>query len=244
MFANMEERNKYSLPVSVKQILAKLCKDVGAEPDFSFSVTSKSTKQDVVREINKLTEDTKSVQIPLIISLLNDENVNECADTIMSMLCNNRYYSALYASLFINLTQWPIFTTLFQQLYDTYLDDLLYITNESSDDYDKYCECNKRNESLKMFSLFIVHLQQHSSYHPYYDSAVQKIFELIDTNLTCSCKEIMNEWMDHLVILSDCTKFPTQKIKQYSLLTPSTNCGINYKFIFKCSDILKKVESS
>ena len=111
----------------------------------------------------------------------------------MSMLCNNRYYSALYASLFINLTQWPIFTTLFQQLYDTYLNDLLHITNESSDDYDKYCECNKRNESLKMFSLFIVHLQQHSSYHPYYDSAVQKIFELIDTNLTCSCKEIMNE---------------------------------------------------
>ena len=74
----------------------------------------------------------------------------------------NKYCSKLYARLYKNLIEkYPIFSEISTKNFDIYLDvfDNIEVIN-SAEDYDLFCDCNKKNENRKSLSLFYVNLMQ------------------------------------------------------------------------------------
>jgi hypothetical protein len=196
----------------------------------------------VVGELNKLTHDTKQVQIPLLMNMLQEDNVDEYSEIMFQILSNNNFYSELYSSFFLQLvTVWPVFNVQLSKKYDTYVESLSRIVVGNSDQYDEYCEYKKINTELKTFSLFLFNVRM--EYPDYYANAVNTLCTLIDQGLQHGNKDSMNEWVDHLLVLaSSHPSFPISTLQIYSTLDVKKTPGVNHKFIFKCLDILKKVE--
>jgi hypothetical protein len=143
----------------------------------------------------------------------------------------------LYVELFLQF-KWDIFKQQLDCKFNKYIIDLQNIQVGDSENYEEYCEFKKINNSLKNFTLFITHLQQDELYLPYYQQTLSLLFSLIDASLELNKKDIVNEWIEHVYLLAlPNPHFPVSKIEHYSKLNIP-----NYKFVFKCMDILKKVD--
>ena len=241
-FANFEKRNKYVLPVDVKQKIQQLCKSVGAEPVFTVMVQDKKSIQDAIREINKLTEETKTTRIPLILEIVecNETDIESFANVLFTMISKNLFFSKVYTELFVQLQKkWPVFNLLFESKYNEYLQSIDLIEIGDSENYDEYCEIKKRNDERRTFTQFMVNLIQCNAIPmDYYTKTLNKVFTNIDSLLHVSKKEVMNELVEMLVILN-IPGFPKEKVEQLSLLKPGDHIGLNYKIIFRFMDILK-----
>jgi len=238
-FANFDKKNKYVLPLEVKQKLQQLCKNVGAEP-LLVMVEEKKTIQDAIREINKLTEETKATRIPLILEIVNSVDIESFAQVLFTIISKNLFFSNVYTELFVQLQKkWPFFNELFECKYNEYLQSIDLIEIGDADQYDEYCEIKKRNDERRTFTLFMVNLVQCKAISmDHYTKTVDKVFTTIDSLLHVPKKEIMNELVEMLVILN-IPGFPKEKVRQLSLLTPTNCVGINYKIIFRLMVILK-----
>ena len=236
-YANIQKTMKYTLPPQVKKRIQSLTTELGIEKEFVMVTTPKTISQDIIRELNKLTLDNKITQIPYILSLLTPDNIIECS--ILDILCDNSFYSTLYVELFLKIR-----TSLIEQFdskFKNYMIDLQQIQLGDSEKYDEYCDLKKKNNSLKNFTLFLANLQIDSFYLHYYQEAVTLLFSCMDESIHLDKKDIMSEWIEHVYLLAlPHPSFPISKIKEYAALSPTL--GIHYKFIFKCMDILKKVD--
>jgi len=241
-FANFDKRNKYALPMDIKHRIQQLCKSVGAEPIFSVMVQEKKTIQDAIREINKLTEETKDTRIPLILEIVESiqDELESFATVLFTMISKNLFFSKVYTELFVQLQQkWSVFNVLFEIKYNEYLQSIDSIEIGDADQYDEYCEIKKRNDERRTFTLFMVNLVQCTAIsNDHYTKTVNKVFMNIDNLLHVSKKEIMNELVEMLVILN-IPGFPKEKVEQLALLKPANHIGINYKIVFRFMDILK-----
>ncbi len=241
-FANFDKKNKYVLPVDIKQKIQQLCKSVGAEPIFTVMVQDKKTIQDAIREINKLTEESKNTRIPLILEIVecNETDIESFANVLFTMISKNLFFSKVYTELFVQLQQkWPVFNLLFESKYNEYLQSIDSIEIGDSENYDEYCDIKKRNDERRTFTLFMVNLVQCKAISmDYYTTTLNKVFINIDSLLYVSKKEIMNELVEILVILN-IPGFPRERVEKLSLLTPADHIGINYKILFRFMDILK-----
>jgi len=235
-YAIIQKSMSYQLSPSVKKQLQYLIKELGIEEEFTLVSKPKTITQDIIREVNKLTLDNKKTQIPHILSLLTNENVLECS-TLLDILCDNSFFSSLYVELFLQF-KWDIFKEQFDCKFKQFILNLQNIQVGDSENYEEYCEFKKINNSLKNFTLFITNLQQTELYLPYYQETLSLLFSLIDTSLELNKKDIVNELIDHVYLMAlPNHHFSVSKIDHYSKLNIT-----NYKFIFKCLDILKKVD--
>lgn len=236
-YASIQKTMKYTLPSSIKQQIQTLFSELGIQQEFTIVSTPKSSSQDIIREVNKLTNDNKQTQIPIILSILND-HVTECSEKLMTILCDNSFFSSVYVELFLQLIKWNEFNEQFDIKFQQYIHDLPLLQIGDSENYDEYCDFKKKNNSLKNFTTFLMHLQTNDLYVSYYIKTLDVLFSSIDASIHLNKKDIMNEWIEHVYILTlPSTHFPIDKVKHYSTLDT-----IPYKFIFKCLDIIKKFD--
>ena len=240
-FAALDKKNKYVLPVEQKKILNYLCKHLGVEASFSILIQEKKTIQDSIREINKITNETKDVRIPIILDIVksNETDLPPFADTIFSILCKNTFFAKTYAELFLKLqANWPIFQEILHQKHAMYIASFDTIEIGDPEQYDAYCEFKKKNDERRAFSFFLVQLVQCGTIQSLYVDTVDYIITRIESLLHVNQKETMNELVENLFLLKK-EGFPKDRIEKLSKLKPSDCIGVNYKILFRFMDILQ-----
>lgn len=220
-----------TLPNEVKQKIQNLCKQVGAEIPFTI-ITQKASVQDTIREVNKITEENKKEKCDLLCSILEKEDVEGFAPTLFQALCKQVFFSKTYAYVYLHLEKkWPCFRNVLETHFQTYLASFSSIEACSPEDYDAYCLWKKENDERRAFTLFLLNcgLTQHCK------QVVDTLTTCITSILNIDKKEVMNEYIEHMFLLG--TKAPI--IETITTLNPTDYCGVNYKIIFRCMDIMK-----
>jgi len=235
-YSAFAKKNTYKLPSSIIHCLHTLCTAIHAEPVFEFTQDIRHTKQDVIRELNKITEDSS---FDTFLSILTPENVTDFSEDIFTILISNSYLMKTYCILYLRLTKlYPIFAEVYQRRFIEYTDSFKTIRFGDPAEYTLFCDINKENHNRKLFSQFITEIDHlESSIQGLLVS--QYILDYIDELLTTPSKDIVYECIEHISILSKYTNHHQSKIEQYCELDPATTPGIHTKFIFTCMDILK-----
>jgi len=233
-FTSIQKQNKYVLPTEVMERIQMLCTSIGATPKFSVMIQKKGTVQDCMREINKLTYDNKTTQIPIILEIIETIQIESFIDTFFIIVSKNSFFSKVYAELYQQLHDKYDIISFFDKKYNDYLETIKNITVVDPENYEEYCKIHALHDEMRTFTLFLVQLTNLGVLPPhYYETTVTLVFQQVDVYMHIN-KEIMNELVELLVIL----KPKHEKIKQLASLKPSDHAGINHKIIFRFMDIL------
>jgi hypothetical protein len=237
-FSRIEKTYHDVLPISVKQCIQSMCKSVGAQPVFTVMVQNKSSLQDAIREINKLTDTNCDVQTPMILDIVSQVDLRDFADIFFAMVEKNAFCSKTYATLFHHLqSRWELFTEIFETKYKEYIESFQNIVSVDPENYDLFCEWKALNDKRRTFTLFLVHASEMQTIpDSYYHDTVRLIMGRIDVLIDSHDKDSMNEMVENLFLLKP--KEHTQ-ITQWTKLKPSDHVGLSYKIIFRLMDILK-----
>jgi len=240
-FARIEKTTHLVLPLDVKKVIQTMCKSVGVQPVFTVLVQTKTSMQDAIREINKLTDTNSSVQTPLILDIVDQVDLLAFADIFFQMVGKNPFCSRTYVNLFQHLQlKWPMFTELFEHKYQEYLRSFDSFVPVDQDNYDLFCEWKAENDRRRTFTLFVVNATQLKVIPPNaYDGIVQVLMNRINQLLNLSEKEEMNELVENLFMLKPTQTETVARITEWTTLKPSDHPGLSYKIIFRLMDIVK-----
>jgi len=240
-FAKIEKTHRDVLPTSVKQCIQTMCKSVGAQPVFTVMVQNKSSLQDAIREINKLTDTNCDIQTPLILEIVSQIDLQEFVEVFFTMIEKNAFCSKTYATLFAHLqSQWSLFTEIFEKKYRGYVETFHKIVSVDQEDYDLFCEWKALNDKRRTFTLFLVHVTEMKAVPEYfYSDTIQIIMDRIGGLMDSEDKDSMNEMVENLFLLKPKEEKLVNQITQWTNLKPSQHIGLSYKIIFRLMDILK-----
>jgi len=230
---------EYTLSIDIKLAINALCKSVDTEPSFKIMVQEKISMQDLTRELNKLTQDNKSVQIPIILKIVAINNIEDFMTTFFNVICINSFFSDVYVLLYKELNLISDLNTYLDKQYTMMIESLNTFIIESPDNYDAYCIYKTENNRRRAFTKFIVNLVNASVISvQYYTDLVQYIISKIQLLTTIDDKERMNEYVELLAILNPKDDVNQTQIRQWSILNPTTSLGINNKILFRFMDIM------
>lgn len=240
-FAKIEKTYRYVLPTNVKQSIQTMCKSVGAQPVFTVMVQNKSSLQDSIREINKLTDTNCEIQTPLILEIVSQIDLREFADVFFTMIGKNAFCSKTYATLFAHLqSRWTLFTEIFETKYREYVETFNHIISVDQENYDLFCEWKALNDKRRTFTLFLVHATEMKAVAEcFYDDTIQIIMDRIEALMDSNDKDGINEMVENLFLLKPKEEKCVNQITQWTKLKPSQHIGLSYKIIFRLMDILK-----
>ena len=213
---------------------------------------------DIKKHMNKLTLKNYDNNLNEIIELTdklletNSDCIHQIIDILVSVSCNNKYYSNLYAKIYMTMIdKHEFFTVGKSNILNDYFHELSNIyTVDSTVDYDKFCESNKINEKRRARLLFITHLYKEGGYD---NNDLLRIINEIDQMINDKRddkmhSEIINELSedvnifvtnmvgriksdtDFTFILDNVRSFSTCNIKEYP--------GISSRVKFKYMDML------
>jgi hypothetical protein len=229
----------YSLPIEVKQKIHALCKQLGTELPFTMVQETVQLK-DCLRELNKMTDENQEEKRTLLCSILeqHQDEIPAFAPIFFQALCKQVFFSKMYASLFLTLQRWPIFQTVFQTQFSLYKESFHMIRTCSPDEYDDYCKLKKENDERRAFSVFMVHCVQNGSVpRSCYEETMETLEQCIRDNLVLDKKEVMNEYVEHLYLLTTTMKQMHPLVQEMIKMNPKNYPGLNHKMIFRCMDI-------
>jgi hypothetical protein len=240
-FAKIEKTYRDVLPMSVKQQIQNMCKIVGAQPVFTVMVQNKTSLQDAIREINKLTDTNCETQTPLIIEIVSQIDLRAFADVFFMMIEKNAFCSKTYATLFGHLQgRWSLFTEIFETKYREYVETFHTIVSVDQENYDLFCEWKASNDRRRTFTLFLVHATELKSIPvSFYHDTIQLIMDRIELLMDSHDKDSMNEMVENLFLLKPKDEVRVKQITHWTKLNPSDHIGFSYKIIFRLMDILK-----
>ena len=240
-FAKIGKTYRDVLPLSVKQQIQAMCKSVGAQPVFTVMVQSKTSMQDAIREINKLTDTNCDIQTPLILDIVAQVDLRAFADVFFVMVGKNAFCSKTYATLFAQLqSRWSVFTEIFEEKYKEYVESFQHIVSVDPEDYDAFCDWKAANDKRRTFTLFLVHVtEMHAIPASFYTDTVQRMMDRIHSLIDQLDKDQMNEMVENLYLLKPREEIWVNQIRQWTTMKPSDHVGFSYKIIFRLMDILK-----
>ena len=146
------------------------------EPDWEllkkFKPTAKVERSDnekliqsIKGSLNKLTDKNYNTMRDDIFSTLEKlENTDEydlVLDIIFNIASSNRFYSKVYASLYKELMERSsaVFTERINLELTNYIERFLDVKNvNANENYEEFCENNKKNEERKALTEFFIHL--------------------------------------------------------------------------------------
>ena len=146
------------------------------EPDWDlikqFKPTAKVERtdneqimQDIKRAMNKMTDknyDTLLAEImDSLTKLENTDEFNHVLDIIFNLASSNRFYSKVYATLYKELMEKSstVFTQRINEELTSYVSRFKEIKNiNANEDYEAFCDNNKKNEELKAMTEFFSNL--------------------------------------------------------------------------------------
>lgn len=122
---------------------------------------------DTIRKhLNKVTEKTYSKLFPEICSEIDKivgvsvDDMSKVSEAIFTIASGNTFYSEMYAKMYKALmNKYPPMKTIFNSNFEKFSE--LFTTIEfcdPDDDYDKFCENNKKNDARRALGLFYINL--------------------------------------------------------------------------------------
>jgi len=213
---------------------------------------------DIKKHMNKLTlknyDDNSNEIIELTDTLLetDSECIHQIIDILVSVSCNNKYYSNLYAKIYMTMIdKHEFFTVGKTNIINDYLQELTNIyTVDSTVDYDKFCESNKINEKRRARLLFITHLYKEGGYD---NNDLLRIINEIDqmmndkktdkmnTELINELSEDINVFVTNMVdpIKSNTDfTFILDNVRTYTICNTTEYPGVSSRVKFKYMDML------
>jgi hypothetical protein len=197
------------------------------------------------------------------ILLTNEENsetdLEKIASTIFDIASANKFYSDLYADLYVELiNKFEIFDDLLNGLLDKYYESLKNIHYvDHNVDYDGFCNYTKTNDLRKAMASFIVNLMK--------KDAIEKEKVI---NLILSIQKLLREYIDSdnrsnevdeiienlFLLLTQSFSAISSEEKWRSYILPQINevsklkskdCkSLSSRAVFKCMDILDNLKKN
>jgi hypothetical protein len=233
-FYHLHKKNNYKLPQSVITTINDLCTSIGIDTIFEFKQTITQTKQDVIRELNKITEESS---FDTFLTIINHENMESFAEDIFTILTSNKYLMKKNVELFV-LLDYPSMKTQFHQHTEAYLESFKHIRVGDQSDYETFCEINKENDVRKTYGIFLTEVDRRTQ-STYGKDTCTMIMSLINECVGSASpisKDVLNEYIDNVAILSKYTVYDKEQIEHYTTLPSET---VGSRFIFTCMDILQ-----
>ena len=213
---------------------------------------------DIKKHMNKLTATNYDTNLNKIIDLtdkLIEKDINcitQIIDILVSVSCNNKYYSNLYAKIYMNMiNKDECFVNGKQEIINEYLHELTNIvTVDPNVDYDKFCEANKQNEQRRSRLLFIIHLYTENGYNSAELINIMNVLnemindkrnDKINVELVNEITEDVNVFVVTLVktIKTDNEfTFILDKVREYSVCNIKEYPGISGRVKFKYMDMI------
>lgn len=243
------------------------------QPIHNFKKTEIIKKDGIEKEINdirllinKLSQQTYDKIVIILISKLNEININETYNidsinqigyTIFNMATTNKFNSNIYARLCSKLiTEFEFMNSI---IYDNITEFMKLFNNmvfvNPEEDYDEFCKMNISNEKRRSMSLFLINLYKNNVIT--IDIVIQYIINIqniITNNIDDSSKKMENqELTENLYILLTNIPFLIIKkqkewikiyenIKFMKNLTSNSKLGISSKCKFKHMDICDQLK--
>jgi hypothetical protein len=242
----------------------------------AFTPTKIQTKEGIEKHINdfrillnKISSKNYEIQRDLIftkldeILLINEDNSNadleKVAATIFDIASANKFYSDLYADLYVELiNKFEIFDDILGGLLDKYYESLKNIHYvDHNVDYDGFCNYTKTNDLRKAMASFIINLMIKGAVEKvkvlnlilsiqtllesYIDTEnrlneVDEIIENLFLLLTQSKSTLNTEekWLSNILpFLNNISKFKSKDCK-----------SLSSRAVFKCMDILDNLKTA
>lgn len=184
-----------------------------------------------------------------------DEILLKISTTIFDIASQNKFYSALYADLYNELTKrFGIMREIFMKSYSSFVetfDQIEYADPEK--DYDKFCVVNRENDKRKAMSLFITHLMKREMV------SVESVIGLVKQLQTkfsekiaaADCENVVEEICENLFIIltngSDSMENHADwdgimdYVKEVGESDAEDHPSLTNKVIFKHMDIVEEV---
>lgn len=214
--------------------------------------------------LNKLTTANYDTQVESVIETVksiialgdDDDKVNlalmQTTEIIMQVACSNKYYSGLYAKLFMRLVDIHAqFLEEKSRICDKFLTALHEIEIvDPNVDYDRFCAVNKKNDERRSMMLFIINLYKTGGCSiDGLSSVIIKIDEMIHSHVTASSfieytnelTEIMNIFVTNMVTEIKTNNewvFIKDRIIDYSKYKTKDYPGMSSRTIFKYMDMV------
>jgi hypothetical protein len=238
------------------------------EPDWELIKQFKPTEkvkrtddeelvQDIKRSMNKMTDknyDTLRDEIFKALSNLENTDIyNTVLDIIFNLASSNRFYSQVYAKLYTELMEKSseVFTERIQKELGTYMEHFNTIKNvDANEDYEAFCDNNKRNEERKALTEFFCHLMRLDvisveEMSSVFTNLMTKVRDIIDNGEE---KHTMVELAENIfILLSNCVehfnsadKFAhmVAEVKEISEMKAKQHPGLSNKSLFKLMDVI------
>ena len=214
--------------------------------------------------LNKLTTANYDTQVESVIETVksiialddDDEKIQaaltQTTEVILQVACSNKYYSALYAKLYMRLVDiHEQFLEEKGRVCDKFLNALQEIEIvDPNVDYDRFCAVNKKNDERRAMMLYIINLYKTSGCSIVeLSSVVIKIDEMIHNHVsessfieyTNELTEIMNIFVTNMVTEIKSNKewvFVKDRIVDYSKYKTKDYPGMSSRTIFKYMDMV------
>jgi hypothetical protein len=181
---------------------------------------------DIVSDLNKLTPDTYKQLYPALLKntrLCQPEQLQRVAGLILEIASSNRFYTDVYAHLYINLSE------NFAELKKVYTDkcqthmDFVCVAVDPSTDYDAYCAERALAEKRLAFTAFCTHLGEHKQLLARFEARFEE-------NLGNA--GLLEELLEHMLVVHARCKSSPAFAKRVLETTNLSN-----KLMFKCEDI-------
>ena len=217
--------------------------------------------------LNKLTTANYDTQVESIIETVksiialgddddDDDKINlvltQTTEVILQVACSNKYYSGLYAKLFMRLVDIHMqFLEEKGRICDKFATALQEIEIvDPNVDYDRFCIVNKKNDERRAMMLFIINMYKMGGCTmAELSSIIIKIDEMIHSHVSASTfieytnelTEIMNIFVTNMVSEIKTNKewvFVKDRIVDYSKYKTKDYPGMSSRTIFKYMDMV------
>ena len=202
-------------------------------------------KGEIIKEIS----DVKLNKTPNDLLFLSSE--------IFKIMSGNILYSDIYSKMYRDLIQeFDIFKEVLMEnlsQYEEQFSNIKYF--EPDEDYDSFCENNKKNETLRALSSFYVNLMKENIIDKeYIEKAIFKLFEILNSMINLNTKKNELDELAELLYIIITNSYETIKeqdpdiakniydnVDNITKLKVKDYTGLTNKCVFKHMDILDEI---
>lgn len=216
---------------------------------------------DIRSSINKMSSKNydlnKSNIIELLAELIEQQDaVNTIASNIFDIASTNKFFSELYAKLYKDISEkFPqVFNSLLEGFLDGFtktMEDIKYV--DQNDDFDAFCDYNKKNDKRRATSMFITNLVKYQVIQPeILISIIQRIQETLKQymNKDKSVNEVEEIIENLFILITNNTEFMKNYITEeylHTILEISKSnakqiASVSSRAIFKAMDIISNIK--
>jgi hypothetical protein len=215
--------------------------------------------------LNKLTNKNYEVITNEIFNFINNiidkekdgektyETLMLIGDNIFEIGCLNVFWSDLYATLFRDLIgQFEIMEKICHENLNKFIKifDTIECVQLSNNNYNEFCECNKKNENRRGMSGFFINLMMKGIVQKEYIYTILKnLLDNINSHSSDEFTNINEEIIENIsIILIKGKEFLTGTkewegiIRTIEFYSENNDTGISKKIQFKCLDIIDELD--